>query len=84
MMFCRLHIKSEHFACSSSKVNTMAVLSCSVVSDSLRPHGVVHEAPLCMGILQAGILEWAVMPFSMGSSQPNLMSIALQVDSLLS
>ena len=31
----------------------------SVMSDSLRPHG----------ILQARILEWAVFPFSRGSSQ---------------
>ena len=38
----------------------------SVVSDSLRPHGlyIVH------GILQARILEWVAVPFSRGSSQP--------------
>ena len=34
--------------------------SCSVMSDSLRPHG----------ILQARILEWVAFPFSRGSSQP--------------
>ena len=34
--------------------------SLSVVSDSLRPHG----------ILQAGILGWVAFPFSRGSSQP--------------
>ena len=36
--------------------------SCSVVSDSWRPHGLysVH------GILQARILEWAAFPFSRG------------------
>ena len=28
------------------------------------------QAPLWMGILQAGILEWVAMPFSRGSSQP--------------
>ena len=38
--------------------------SCSVVSDSLWPHGLVH------GILQAIILEWVAFPFSRGSSQP--------------
>ena len=40
--------------------------SCSVVSDSLEPHGLhtVH------GILQARILEWVAFPFSRGSSQP--------------
>ena len=38
----------------------------SVVSDTLRPHGLytVH------GILQARILEWVAVPFSRGSSQP--------------
>ena len=36
--------------------------SCSVVSDSLWPHG--H------GILQARVLEWVALPFSRGSSQP--------------
>ena len=35
----------------------------SVVSDFLRPHGIVH------GILQARILEWVAVPFSRGSSQ---------------
>ena len=37
--------------------------NCSVVSDSLRPHGLLH------GVLQARILEWVAFPFSMGSSQ---------------
>ena len=37
--------------------------SCSVVSNSLWPHG------LC-GILQARILEWVAFSFSVGSSQP--------------
>ena len=35
----------------------------SVMSDSLWPHG-LH------GILQARILEWVVIPFSRGTSQP--------------
>ena len=44
---------------------------CSVVSDSLQPHGLAaHQAPLSMGILQARILEWVAVPFSRGSSQP--------------
>ena len=39
--------------------------SCSVVSDSLQPHGyTIH------GILQARILEWVAFSFSRGSSQP--------------
>ena len=36
----------------------------SVVSNSLQPRGIVH------GVLQARILEWLVIPFSRGSSQP--------------
>ena len=49
-----------------------AVLSWSVMSDSLRPHGltVAHQAPLSMRILQARILEWVAYPFSRGSSWP--------------
>ena len=43
-------------------------VSCSVLSDSLWPHGLkgssVHE------ILQARILDWVAIPFSRGSSQP--------------
>ena len=33
------------------------------------PWTVARQAPLSMGILQARILEWVAMPFSMGSSQ---------------
>ena len=40
--------------------------SCSVMSDSLWPHGLytVH------GVIRARILEWVAFPFSRGSSQP--------------
>ena len=38
--------------------------SCTAVSHSLQPHGLVH------GILQARKLEWVAFPFSRGSSQP--------------
>ena len=31
---------------------------------------VARQAPLSKGILQARILEWVVIPFSRGSSQP--------------
>ena len=47
-----------------------AVLSCSVVSDSVIPRTVAHQGPLSMGILQARILEWVAMSSSRGSSQP--------------
>ena len=48
-----------------------AVLSQSVVSNSLWRHGLwAHQAPLSMGILQARILEWVAIFFSRGSSWP--------------
>ena len=31
---------------------------------------VAHQAPLSMGILQAGMLEWIAIASSKGSSQP--------------
>ena len=40
------------------------VLSHSVVSDSLRPHGLKSAKFFCLGILQARILEWVAFPFS--------------------
>ena len=40
--------------------------NCSVVSDSLQPHGLHHTVH---GVLQARILEWVAIPFSRGSSQ---------------
>ena len=47
-----------------------AVLSHSVVSNSLRPNGLWPTRLLCLlGILQARILEWVAMPYFMGSSQ---------------
>ena len=49
-------------------------LSCSVMPDScdthVTPWTVAHLAPLTMGILRAGILEWVAMPSSRGPSQP--------------
>ena len=46
-------------------------LSCSVMSDSLWPHGLVAlQAPLSIRILQARILEWVAIPSSRASFQP--------------
>ena len=47
-----------------------AVLSRSVLSDSVTPWTVAHQAPLSTGIHQARILEWVAMPSFRGSSQP--------------
>ena len=46
--------------------------SCSVVSNSLRHHGlhsILYIQYTVHGILQARILEWLTFPFSRGSSQ---------------
>ena len=59
-MVSKAIVKSEW-----EKVYTSESESRSVVSDSLRPHGLsVH------GILQARILDWVAYPFSRGSSRP--------------
>ena len=42
--------------------------SCSVMSDSLQPHGLIDY--IILGILQARILEWVAFPFSRVSSKP--------------
>ena len=47
-----------------------AVLSHSVVSNSVTPWTIARQAPLSMGILQAKVLEWVTVPSSRGSSQP--------------
>ena len=46
------------------------VLNHSVVSDSLWPHGCSPPGSSVHGVLQAKVLEWAAMPSSRGSSQP--------------
>ena len=48
------------------------MLSLSVMSDhdSVTPWTIAYQDPLSMGILQARILEWVVMPSSRGSAQP--------------
>ena len=45
-----------------------AVLSSSVLFDSVTPWSIACQAPLSMGILQARILEWVAMSSSRGSS----------------
>ena len=46
------------------------VRMCSVMFDSLRPHGLQPARLLCPWAFQARILKWLVMPSSRGSSQP--------------
>ena len=55
-------------------VHVHVCVSCSVVSDSLQPHGLWPARLLCglwpSRTLQARILEWIAIPFSRGTSQP--------------
>ena len=46
----------------------MLVLSC--VWFFVTPWAVAHQAPLSMGVLLGGILEWVATPFFKGSSRP--------------
>ena len=58
-----------------------SAVSCSVVSDSVIPHG--SQAPLeSHGILQVRILYWVVIPFSRGFFQSRDRTLALQADPL--
>ena len=48
-------------------------VSCSVVFDSFGTlWTVAHQAPLSIGILQAGILEWVAIPFSRNLPNPGI------------
>ena len=59
--------------------------SCSVVSDSLRSHGLQPARLLCPWDSLGKIVQWVATPSSRGSSQPGIEpgSLALQADSLL-
>ena len=46
------------------------LVSCSVMFDSLWPHGLYPLGSSVHGIFQARILEWVAIAFSRGSSQP--------------
>ena len=56
--------------CMAACAPCCALLSRSVVSNSVTSWTVAHQVPLSMGILQARILEWVAISFSRGSSQP--------------
>ena len=53
--------------CVEAKVKSESV-SCSVVSDSLRPCGLKPASSSVHGILQTRILEWVAVPSSRESS----------------
>ena len=48
----------------------VCVLSCSVVSNSLRPHGCSPPGSFVHGVFRVRILQWLAIPFFRGSSQP--------------
>ena len=48
----------------------MLLFSCSVVSDSVSPWTVPHQAPLCPWDFPARIMEWVATSFSREPSQP--------------
>ena len=51
-------------------LRTLGKWSRSVLSDSLRPHGLQSTRLSIHGIFQARILEWVAISFSRGSSRP--------------
>ena len=65
-----LELDLVHMAAATLSPSRYTVLSHSVVSDSLRPHGLysLPGSSESMEILQARILEWVAMPSSRGSS----------------
>ena len=66
-MFYTLKLKDES---SQSHFHFERVsVSCSILSDSLRPMDCSPPGSLVRGILQARILEWVAVPSSRGSSQ---------------
>ena len=44
----------------------------SVVSDSLQPHGLAHQASLPMGFFQARVLEWIAISSFSRPSRPQI------------
>ena len=53
--------RSDHIMVHIALAQSESV-SLSVMSDFLGTHGIAHQVPLSMGILQARILEWVAMP----------------------
>ena len=60
-----------------SLIKCACLLSCfSHVQLFWTPWTVACQAPLCMGILQTGILEWVAMLSSRGSANPGIESLS--------
>ena len=76
---------AKEFNCNGLKKKSESV-SHSVMSNSLRPHGLCRPPGFSVhGILQARILEWVAIPFSGDLPNPGIKprSPALQAGSLL-
>ena len=68
------------YMCVQTRVHTVQCREASVVSDSLRPHGLQDCSPpgsLVHGILQARLLQWVAISSSRGSSQPGNEPVSL-------
>ena len=66
-MFSRYPVCAHH---STSTTLYMSLCVCSVMSNSLRPHGLQLSGLPCHGIIPARILEWVAISSSRGSSWP--------------
>ena len=65
------NISQVVFPACFSRLFLLCAVLCSVVSDSLRPHGLCSPPGSSVPeILQARTLQWVAMPSSRGSSQP--------------
>ena len=90
-----LYVKREKFCLflmltewrKTKKIQSYTICVCSVIQsccNSVTPWTLAHQAPLSMGILQARILKWIAISFSLGFIQPRDQprSPSLQADSL--
>ena len=65
-LLCARHCSKSFTDVNSFNLHNM--LSCSVLSDTLWPHGCSLPGSSVHGIPQARVLEWVTMPSSRGSS----------------
>ena len=79
----RVNIELVHIKCRNINSHS-SLISCSVVSDSWRPHGLKPTRLLCSWNSPGKNAGWVAIPFSKGSSGIEPGSLALQADSLWS
>ena len=74
LMLLKENCFSYPFQRDISKFVFICMLNCFRRVRLRNPMDLAHKAPLSMGILQAGILEWVAMPSSRASSLPRIES----------